>query len=177
MRAPLALALLTAVSLTGCDLINAPPRPAEPGDTPTSTASNAFSHSQSDDISGYYRPTGLAPGDLALSQVFVGQTQDFEAWEAGRRTPGFAPVTMEFTVANTTIRVLPDRYSVSDDRISMQGTAPGVGAVTLDARLDKGALATARRNLGGSEAASMTGTVRVGRQTVSGVKFSWYGGD
>lgn len=178
MKRIAAALLVSAVALAGCDLANAPSRPAEPGSGEAATSARSdFSHSLSEDISGYYRPTGLASGDLALSQVFVGQTQDFEAWEAGRRTSGFAPVMMEFAVANTTIRVLPDRYSVSDDRISMQGTAPGVGAVTLDARLDKGALATARRNLGGSEAAAMTGTVRVGRQTVSGVKFSWYGGD
>lgn len=110
--------------------------------------------------------------------MFVGQVEAFEAWERGDRAGGFAPVTMTLSAPNgRTIRVAPDRYAVSDSRVAMSGTAPGLGEVSLEARLDKGALATARRNLGGAEAPAMTGSVRLGDRTVSGMKFSWYGGD
>ena len=109
--------------------------------------------------------------------MFVGQTQDFEAWEAGRRSQNFAPVMVELIQGGETVRILPDRYSVSDGRVRMRGAAPGVGEVSVDLRLDKGALATARRNLGGSEDAALTGSVRIGGRSLSGVKLSWYGGD
>ncbi len=166
------------LALTGCDLVETPQRPADPaGVDPAPVRSGAFAHSQTEDISGYYRVEGVAAGDLTLSQVFVGQVQEFEAWEAGRRSSTFAPVMMEFMRGAETVRVLPDRYSVSDGRVSMRGTAPGVGEVSADLRLDKGALATARRNLGGSEDAAMTGSVRIGGRSFSGVKLSWYGGD
>ena len=177
--------LLTAVGLTlaGCDMFNAPAGGGreQPGgaDAPASSNAGAFAYSGSEDISGYYRPSGMTGADdFELIQVFVGQAHDFEAWNKGERSATFAPVMMEFSVlGGQTLRVLPERYTVSDGRVSMQGTAPDVGEVSFDARLDKGALATARRNLGGSEDAAMTGTVRVGGQSFSGVKFSWYGGD
>jgi len=172
--------MLTAVSLTlaGCDLVNAPSKPAQPGDAQTAPATGGnFAHSQTEDISGSYRASGVSEGDLTLTQVFVGQTQDFEAWEAGQRSATFAPVMAEFTRGGDTIRVLPERYTVSDGRVSMRGAAPGVGEVSIDLRLDKGALATARRNLGGAEEPAMTGSVRIGGRNFSGAKLNWYGGD
>ena len=170
------LLVAAGLSLAACDLVDAPSRPAEP-EGRTSAPDNAFAHSQSEDISGVYRASGVSEGDLTLTQVFVGQTADFEAWEAGRRSGSFAPVMAEFTRGGETVRILPDRYSVSDGRVSMRGTAPGVGEVSVDLRLDKGALATARRNLGGAEDPAMTGSVRVGGRSFSGVKLNWYGGD
>ena len=174
---------VAAISLAGCDLFEAPSQGSSepgPGEMPTTSATaGAFAHSQSEDLSGYYRPAGMAGADdFELTQVFIGQTQDFEAWEKGQRSATFGPVMLEFAVVGgESLRVLPDRYSVSDNRVSMSGTAPGVGEVSFDARLDRGALSTARRNLGGNEAPAMTGSVRIGGQTYSGVKFSWYGGD
>ena len=114
--------LLTAAGLTlaGCDLVSAPSKPAGPGDAPETAPARdgAFSHSQTEDISGSYRASGVSEGDVTLTQVFVGQTQDFEAWEAGRRSATFAPVMAEFTRGGETIRVMPERYSVSDGRVS-----------------------------------------------------------
>ncbi|MBU1345941.1 MAG: hypothetical protein KKA16_03200 [Alphaproteobacteria bacterium] len=171
--------IAVGLALAACDVLAPSTRPAGPdGEAATAApGGGAFSHSQSEDISGSYRATGVTGGALTLTQVFVGQTQDFEAWEAGRRSTTFAPVMVEFTREGQTVRVLPDRYAVSDGRVSMRGTAPGVGEVSVDLRLDKGALATARRNLGGSEDAALTGSVRIGGRSVTGVKLSWYGGD
>ena len=170
---------VAGLSLAACDLVDAPSRPSgSGGEVPAAAAPGGnFTHSQSEDISGAYHASGVSEGDLTLTQVFVGQVQDFEAWEAGRRSTTFAPVMVEFTRGGQTVRVLPDRYSVGDGRVSMRGTAPGVGEVSVDLRLDKGALATARRNLGGNEDAAMSGTVRIGGRSFSGVKLNWYGGD
>ncbi|RZJ77135.1 MAG: hypothetical protein EON88_35820 [Brevundimonas sp.] len=72
--------------------------------------------------------------------------------------------------------MLPTRYSVEAGRVQFEGRAAGVGAVTFDGRFDKGALATAKRNLGGDEAPVVTGRLKVGGQTAS-VRLAWYGGD
>ena len=57
----------------------------------------------------------------------------------------------------------------------MRGSAPGLGPVELSARIDQGALATARRNLG-DQMPVVTGTVSVnGRPTP--FMLSWWGGD
>jgi len=166
------------LSLTGCDVFDAPPGGVRAGTPAATDTGSDFVHSQTEDISGYYRPAGVTAGDgVVLNQVFIAQAQDFESWEKGERSRAFGPVMMEFMRDGETLRVLPDRYAVSDNRVSMRGTVAGFGEVSFDARLDKGALATARRNLGGAGAPAMTGSVRIGRQSVSGVKFAWYGGD
>jgi hypothetical protein len=77
----------------------------------------------------------------------------------------------------TTERVLPTRYSVSDGRIRMSGTNSNGESVTFDGQLNAGTLATARHNLGGAEEPAITATLRIGDQTYSGVKLGWYGGD
>lgn len=179
-----AIILLTAVglSLAGCDFLNAPSKPARPdGDAPAAApTSGAFAHSQSDDLSGYYTvgEAQVGPGDYALTHLFVGQAQEFADWEDGKRTATFAPVMLEFLVpGETTERVLPSSYSVSDGRIRMTGVSANGERVTFDGQLNTGTLATARRNLGGSEEPAITATLRIGDQTYSGVKLNWYGGD
>lgn len=179
--------VLTAVGLTlaGCDLFNAPAKPVDPGgDTPVTAPAPAgggnFAHSQGEDLSGYYQvgEAQVGPGDFSLMQLFVGQTQEFADWETGKRSATFAPVMLEFLVpGETTERVLPDSYSVSDGRVRMTGTASNGDRVTFDGQLNAGSLATARRNLGGSEEPAITATIRIGDQSWSGVKLNWYGGD
>lgn len=179
------IVLLTAVgaTLAGCDLFNAPSKPAEPGRETPATAparGGAFAHSQSEDLSGYYQvgEAQVGPGDYALMHLFVGQAQEFADWEDGKRSATFAPVMLEFLVpGETTERLLPESYSVSDGRIRMTGTNSNGDRVTFDGQLNAGTLATARRNLGGSEEPAITATLRVGDQTFSGVKLNWYGGD
>ena len=73
-------------------------------------------------------------------------------------------------------RVLPTRYAVSDDRIEFEGTSPETGPVRFQGRIDQGALATARRNLG-DEGVVMTGTLTAAGQTVRDVRLRWWMGD
>lgn len=177
--------LLTAVGLTlaGCDMLNTPSKPAEPGgETPATapTSGGAFAHSQAEDLSGYYQvgEAQVGPGHFSLIHLFVGQAQAFTDWEEGKRSATFAPVMLEFQVpGETSERVLPDSYSVSDGRIRMTGTSLDGDRITFDGQLNAGTLATARRNLGGSEEPAVTATIRIGDQSWSGVKLNWYGGD
>ncbi|WP_428152504.1 hypothetical protein [Brevundimonas sp.] len=179
------IVLLTAVGLTlaGCDLVNTPSKPAERGvETPATAPArgDAFAHSQTEDLSGYYQvgEAQIGPGDYTLTHLFVGQAQEFADWENGKRSATFAPVMLEFLApGETTERVLPDSYSVSDGRIRMTGTGSNGDRISFDGQLNAGTLATARRNLGGSEEPAITATIRIGDQSFSGVKLSWYGGD
>ncbi len=174
MRTASAAVLTLATLLAGCDLLQAPTGgEAEPGATREESAprSSAFTHSQTEDLSGFYQPSAaVGEGGGRLILVFVGQTLDFEAWEKGERNGGFAPVMLEFEGGE---RVLPDSYSLSDNRLRFSGTSRSRGRVTLDGRLDAGSLALARRNLGPDRDAALEGVVTVGGRTHSGVKFAW----
>lgn len=138
--------------------------------TPTSEAT--FQHRLSGDISGDYRPTGEA-SIQPVASLFIGQDEAFAAWEGGFRAS--PPLILSLTVPQGEARVLPSAYVVTDDRIQMRGSVPGLGPVELSARIDQGALATARRNLG-DQTPVVTGTVSVyGRPTP--FTLSWWGGD
>lgn len=182
-----ALATLTAIlALSACE------RPAVPepaGDAPAADAT-AFKYREPDDLSGFYLPADeAAAGGYVLDHVFLGQPADFEAWEKGARSTTFAPVMLEFQKVGqarpigtgdgpgTGIRVLPSRYSIDAGRVHFEGRAAGIGPVVFDGRIDKDALATAKRNLGGGEGAVVTGRLKVGGQTVENVRLAWYGGD
>ena len=140
--------------------------------TPTPTRETAFQHRLSGDISGDYRPTGEA-SIQPVASLFIGQDEAFAAWEGGSRAS--PPLILSLTGPQGEARVLPDAFVVTDDRIQMRGSAPGMGPVELSARIDHGALATARRNLG-DQTPVVTGTVSVnGRRTP--FTLSWWGGD
>lgn len=160
--------LLAAVA--GCD------RPVERATEPV--ASTSFSHDIRADQSGYYQPlTPVRSGDWTLSHLFIGQDVAFVAWEGGERIGGLAPVTLEFEDKDgTRVRVVPARYTVTDSRVSFAGRSPELGEVAFDGRLDPEALATARRNLG-DQGAVVTGTLKIGGRTLSGVRFRWWAGD
>lgn len=160
--------LLLAVS--GCD------RPAERPGAPTT--GSTFTHDISADQSGYYRPlTPVRSGDWTLIHLFIGQAADFATWEAGRRTVGLAPVMLEFEDARgARTRVVPSRYTVTDTVVRLEGRSAELGEVAFDGRLDADALATARRNLG-DEGAVVTGTLKAGGRTFSGVHLRWWAGD
>ncbi len=73
------------------------------------------------------------------------------------------------------MRVTPDAYAITDDTVQMTGSAPGGGVVRLQGRIDQGALATARRNLG-DQTPVITGTVSVDGQSTA-FALGWWGGD
>ena len=169
--------------LASCD------RPEVPATAPPAAAP-AFSHSLSSDLSGYYMPASeVRIGKWSFDHVFVGQAQDFQAWEGGSRSGTFGPVMLQFDdvtspmvqteigeARSVSARVLPTAYSVSDTYINFQGQSPELGLVRFDGVLDPGALATARRNLG-DEGVVVTGRLTVGEAPAQNVRLRWWGGD
>ena len=67
-------------------------------------------------------------------------------------------------------------------RLARKGGVPviclsgGLGAVSFDGKLDQGALATARRNLG-DKGVVLKGTLKVGNRTFNNVSMRWWAGD
>lgn len=140
--------------------------------TPTSTPEATFQHRLSGDISGDYRPTGEA-SIQPVASLFIGQDEAFAAWEGGSRAS--PPLILSLNGPQGEVRVLPDAYVVTDDRIQMRGSAPEMGPVELSARIDQGALATARRNLGDQTPVVAGAVLLNGRRT--SFKLSWWSGD
>lgn len=179
------------IGLAACLLILAScDRPAGDGDSSPAPSAPAFSHGMSSDLSGYYMPLGeVRVGKWSLSHVFVGQTAEFQAWEAGGRNETFAPVMLQFDDATSpmvpteigeahsiTARVLPTRYSVTDTSLSFEGQSAELGAVSFEGALEPGALATSRRNLG-DEGVVVTGALKVGNAPSRNVQLRWWAGD
>ena len=180
-RIGVAAALLTTLLLGACERMAAPSDAIPPA---------SFSHATTADISGYYMPVEpVRIGRWRLDHIFVGQAPEFEAWEDGVRRDAFAPLMVQFADATSptaatgpgqahsvTARVLPTRYEVTDMTVSFEGQSPQLGKVSFTARLDPGALATAKRNLGG-DGVVMTGALTAGGQTVRDVRLRWWMGD
>lgn len=137
-------------------------------------ASETFRHALSEDVSGEYRP--LAPVQIdgvGLDSVFIGQTAALEAWEQGHG--GSAPVVVSLRTSDGVIQVGPESYQITDKAIRFRGRGGRGMAVTLNARLDQGALATARRNLG-DRTPVIEGALTVGEHTAP-VRLTLWSGD
>lgn len=182
---------VAALMLAGCE------PPLEPADAPAANGSidtadlpEGFSNDLQDDVSGFYMPTTeVRQGSWRLDHVFMGQQQDFTAWEGGTREGQFAPVMLEFVdessptvqtengeIHTGRVRVLPRFYSVENGMLRFVGVSEELGVVQLDAQLNDEALATARRNLG-AEGAVLNGTLSIGDAPPQAVGFRWWAGD
>jgi hypothetical protein len=148
---------------------------AEAAAQPTST----FSHSQTQDLFGYYMPEGeVGEGGFSLIHLHIASAPEFEAWEAGERMATYGPVMMEFLLpGEVSERVLPESYAVTDRTVRMTGTHPDYGRVTLDARFEGPAMTDARSNLGDGEAPTLVGTVTIADRTYPNVRFLYSPGD
>lgn len=172
--------------LTGLLALAACERPAGAPEPATASRAAAFVHDLPEDVSGYYIPTEEVRVDnWRLQHVFMGQVPDFIAWEGGERPAGFAPVMIEFEDMvgpplengnRRRLRLIPAAYNVTEDRVRVQALSGGLGAVSFDGKLDQGALATARRNLG-DKGVVLKGTLKVGNRTFNGVSMRWWAGD
>ncbi len=176
-----AVAALTGLmGLTACD------GPAKSPQAPGASKAAAFAHDLPEDVSGYYIPSEEVRVDnWRLHHVFMGQVPDFIAWEGGERPAGFAPVMIEFEDMvgpplengnRRRLRLIPAAYDVTERRVQVQALSGGLGAVSFDGKLDQGALATARRNLG-DKGVVLKGTLKVGNRTFNNVSMRWWAGD
>lgn len=154
------------LALASCERAAAPSHQAAGGE--------AFRHALSEDVSGEYRPVAPVQIDgLALESVFIGQPSALEAWEQGRG--GSAPVIVSLRTREGVIRVGPEAYQVTDEAIRFRGLGGRGVTVTLTGRLDQGALATARRNLG-DQTPVIQGALSIGGQSAP-VRLTLWGGD
>jgi len=163
MRRAIVAVVAGLLVLSGCDRREGPERP------PTS----AFHHQLSADVSGEYRPVGEGAGVWRVDSLFIGQAEAFQAWEAGGRSA--PPLILMLTGPSGTSRVTPDAYDVADDSLRFSGRAANGDKVTVQARLDQGALATARRNLG-DQTPVITGSASVAGQRIP-LSLGRWGGD
>lgn len=184
----LAVFTIAMLGLASCDRPASPG--AEPAPAPTESPATGFTHGMSTDLSGYFMPlTEVRVTKWSFDHIFMGQTADFVAWEAGTRSATFAPVMLQFDdvtspmvrneigeVHSITARVLPTSYAVTDTAITFEGRSPELGAVRFEGRLDPGALATSRRNLG-DEGVVVTGSLKVGNAPAQPVRLRWWMGD
>ncbi len=182
-----AAGLVAMLTVASCDR---PDTRGEAPSAPTPPPATAFSHAMTSDLSGYYLPANeVRIGKWSFDHVFVGQAQEFQAWEGGSRSGTFGPVMLQFDdvtspmvqteigeARSITARVLPSAYSVTDNRITFEGRSGELGAVRFEGTLDPGALATARRNLG-DEGVVVTGRLTVGDAAAQTVQLRWWAGD
>ena len=181
--APFLAAALAAASLASCD------RPQTGGDAPAA-AVESFAYSAAGDVSGYYMPMDEVRYDQwTLDHLFLGQAAEFQTWQGGERSETFGPVMLTFDHASSpmvetelgetrrvSVRVLPTVYAVDDVQVRFEGQSPELGRVIFDGRMDQGALATSRRNLG-DEGVVMTGSLKVGDSAPRAVRLRWWMGD
>lgn len=177
------LAVSAVLFLVGCEPPAGPEAPSRPD------SRRAFEHAFEGDRSGYYLPLqAVRNGDWTFHHLFIGPAHVFDAWEAGSHGATFGPVMIEFEDASSPMiqtelgesrsrrdRVLPTRYRVTQDRVEFEGRSNALGVVRFEGRLDEGALAESKRNLG-SEGAVMTGVLTAGGRTQR-VQLRWWAGD
>lgn len=183
----IAVAVLTAAALTSC---GDPAETRKDGGGAPAPAAAASAYAASSDVSGYYMPLDpVRSGKWSLHHLFLGQAAEFETWKADGRSATFAPVMLQFEDATSpvvqteigearsvTARVLPTRFTVNDAQVRFEGRSAELGAVIFDGRLDQGALATARRNLG-DEGVVLTGSLKIGDGRPQAVRLRWWMGD
>jgi hypothetical protein len=188
MRTASIAAMAVLMTLAACDRPGERPEP--PAGAPAGPAAPAFRHEATTDLSGYYMPSSeVRIGKWGLNHIFVGQAAEFEAWTGAGPGATFAPVMLQFDdvtspmtptelgpTRSVSARVLPTRYTVTDDRIVFEGRSAELGEVRFDGRIDQGALATARRNLG-DDGTTVTGTLTAAGETVRGLRLRWWMGD
>lgn len=152
---------------------------AAPAAEAAAQTASGFSHSQTQELFGYYMPEGEVGADgFSLMLLHIGGMSDFDDWEAGRRMTTYGPVMMEFLLpGEVSERVLPESYAVTDRTVRMTGTHPEYGRVTLDARFEGPAMTTARSNLGEGEAPVLVGTITIGERSWPNVRFIYSPGD
>lgn len=164
--------LLLALVVAGACLASCERRPSSDEQKPVEAST--FSHALDGDVSGEYRPVEtIHLGGATFESLFIGQASAFDAWEQG--AGGSAPLVLVFASADGSRGVGPDSYRVTDEMVRFRGQAAPNLSVRFEGRLDQGALATARRNLG-DQAVVIEGRLIVGDERTP-VRLTLWSGD
>lgn len=164
---------------------------AEPA-VPVDPSFTGMRRPRGDEQFGYYLPVNeMKVGDYRLDNLHVAGQMGFNDWETGQRTKTYAPVMLEFVditsparknalgnvVYSVKLKVLPDAYAVTDERIRLVGKHPKLGDVRLDVKLDPVALKKTKGVKGKDGLTVATGALQVGDTPFKDVAFTWRGGD
>ena len=164
---------------------------AEPA-VPVDPSFTGMRRPRGDEQFGYYLPVNeVKVGDYRLDNLHVAGQMGFNDWETGQRTKTYAPVMLEFVditsparknalgnvVYSVKLKVLPDAYAVTDERIRLVGKHPKLGDVRLDVKLDPVALKKTKSVKGKDDLTVATGALQVGDTPFKDVAFTWRGGD
>lgn len=197
MRSAL-VATVAVVLLAGCDQSSDLAKTAEvaapiaPPAVPVDPSFTGFAKPKGDGQFGYYLPAAeVKVGNYRLDNLHVAGQQGFGDWERGERTKTYGPVMLEFVditsparknaLGNVSysvkLKVLPDAYAVTDDRVRLVGKHPKLGDVRMDVKIDAAALKKSKATKGKDEATVATGALQVGDTPFENVAFTWRGGD
>lgn len=164
---------------------------AEPA-VPVDPSFTGMRRPRGDEQFGYYLPVNeVKVGDYRLDNLHVAGQMGFNDWETGQRTKTYAPVMLEFVditsparknalgnvVYSVKLKVLPNAYAVTDERIRLVGKHPKLGDVRLDVKLDPVALKKTKSVKGKDDLTVATGALQVGDTPFKDVAFTWRGGD
>lgn len=151
-----------------------------------------FTKPKGDEQFGYYLPAAeVKVGDYRLDHLHIAGQQGFGDWERGERTKTYGPVMLEFVditsparknaLGNVTysvkLKVLPEAYAVTDDRVRLVGKHPKLGDVRMDVKIDPAALKKFKATKGKDGVTVATGALQVGDTPFKDVAFTWRGGD
>lgn len=168
----------------------APTAPAAPAE-PAIVVAQGYHHQPGLDASGYYlSPAPFMIGNYQFTHLAVGAPSDFETWEKGDRSSTFGPILIAFDDTTSpmapnemggeghtvSVRVLPDDYSFDAGKLTFRGHDPKLGEVVFSGAFDQAALAQARTD-GSSQAAVLTGDLKVGAEPARRVSFTYWVGD
>ncbi len=166
--------------------------PVAPPAVPVDSSFTGFTKPKGDDQFGYYLPAAeVKVGNYRLDNLHIAGQLGFGDWERGERTKTYGPVMLEFVditsparknaLGNVTysvkLKVLPDAYAVTDDRVRLVGKHPKLGDVRMDVKIDPAALKKSRATKGKDGATVATGALQVGDTPFKDVAFTWQGGD
>jgi len=155
-------------------------------------AVGAFASAKGADLFGYYMPKGNPKfGKFALSNISLGDSDEFVAYEKGKRNPPeYAPFMIEFNDTasakktnelgqpyyTNSARVLPSSYAIGASAVDFRGHEKQVGDVVFHGHLDFTVLKKVKA-AGDSQDIVLTGDLTVGKTTIKNLNFFWFGGD
>ena len=193
LLATIGVALLAACSPAAEDAaVDQAKAPAAEPAVPVDPSFTGMRRPRGDEQFGYYLPVNeVKVGDYRLDNLHVAGQMGFNDWETGQRTKTYAPVMLEFVditsparknalgnvVYSVKLKVLPNAYAVTDERIRLVGKHPKLGDVRLDVKLDPVALKKTKSVKGKDDLTVATGALQVGDTPFKDVAFTWRGGD
>ncbi len=141
-------------------------------------------------VFGYFMPEGeIRIGDLLLQNIFIDDAAEADAWQGPADGAVFAPFMIEFVDTSSPwvenelgggysrgVRVLPQRFAVTEGSVAFTGESEELGPVTFIASFDRQAVLDAQ-DAGWTEAVVVEGHLSIGALEITDARFTWFAGD